>query len=242
MSPFLNQGKYIPLNFIPVVLELQLGDADAALSGTGLDWHIERPQLLADVMHLDNAVQNSYAKHLLDGKYLPLHYDGLYSMQAAIPNGSSQYSLPIVRGFTRLNKVYITFSTQATADVTTFSSPLGGAANQSSNDTFSWWVTVGSERHPAFDVASQQESLFRLRQMHPGPLHIDTAAYSTSRFVTGLSLERVPNSASFTGMNTRSGSQLTLNFRNTGALVTIHVVLVYDQVADLSSAGVVVMD
>jgi hypothetical protein len=55
-------------------------------------------------------------------------------------------------------------------------------------------------------------------------------------------LERVPNSASFTGMNTRSGSQLTLNFRNTGAIVTIHVVLLFDQVADLSSAGVTVMD
>jgi hypothetical protein len=175
-------------------------------------------------MHLDMALQNSYAKHLLDGKSLPVHYDGIYSMQAAVPNGSSQYTLPIVRGFTHLNKVYITFSTEASADVTTFSSPLAGAANQSSNDTFSWWVTVGSERYPAFDVTSVQESMYRLRHMHPGPLHIDTYAYSNSRLVTGLSLECVPNSASFTGMNTRSGSQLTLNFRNTGAIVTIAVV------------------
>jgi hypothetical protein len=180
------------------------------------------------------ALHNSYAKHLLDGKSLPVHYDGIYSMQAAVPNGSSQYTLPIVRGFTRLNKVYITFSTEASADVTTFSSPLAGAANQASNDTFSWWVTVGSERYPAFDVTSIQESMYQLRHMHPGPLHIETYAYS--RFVTGLSLERVPYSASFTGMNNRSGSQLTLNFRNIGAIVTIAVVLVYDQVADLSSA------
>jgi hypothetical protein len=242
MSSFLNQGKCIPLSFLPVVLELELADVDAALSGTDINWHVERPQLLADVMRLDTALQNSYAKHLLDGKSLPLHYDGMYSMQAAIPNGSSQYTFPVVRGFTRLNRVYVTFSTEASADVGTFSSPLGGVANQASNDTFSWWVTVGSERYPAFDVSSQQESMYRLRQMHPGPLHIDTYAYSNSRFVTGQSLERVPNSASFTGMNTRSGSQLTLNFRNTGAITTIHVVLVFDQVADLSSAGVVVKD
>jgi hypothetical protein len=242
MSSFLNQGKYIPLSFLPVVLELELADADAALSGTDINWHVERPQLLADVMHVDVSLQNSYAKHLLDGKSLPPHYDGMYSFQAAIPNGSSQYSLPVVRGFTRLTKFYLTFSTEASADVGTFSSPLGGVANQASNDTFSWWVTVGSERYPAFDVTSQQESMYRLRQMHPGPPHIDTYAYSNNRFVTGLSLERVPNSASFTGMNTRSGSQLTLNFRNTGAIITIHVVLVFDQVADLSSAGVVIMD
>jgi hypothetical protein len=193
-------------------------------------------------MQLDAALNNSYAKHLLDGKNLPLHFDGMYSMQAAIPNGSSQHSLPIVRGFTRLNKVYITFSTEASADVTTFSSPLGGAINNTSNDTFSWWVTVGSERYPSFDVTSMQESMYRLRQMHPGALHISTSEFSNNRMVTGLALERVPNSASFTGMNTRSGSQLTLNFRNTGALVTIHVVMLFDQVADLSSAGVTVMD
>jgi hypothetical protein len=166
----------------------------------------------------------------------------MYSMQAAVPNGSSQYSLPIVRGFTRLNKVYVTFSTNALADVKTFSSPLGGAIHNTSTDTFSWWVTVGSERYPSFDVTSMQESMYRLRQMHPGPLHIDTYEYSNSRFVTGLSLEKVPNSAGFTGMNTRSGSQLTLNFKNTGAIVTIHVVLVYDQIADLSSAGVSILD
>jgi hypothetical protein len=242
MSSFLNQGKYIPLGMLPVVVELELGDLDAALDGTELNWYIEKPQLLADVMHLDMALQNSYAKHLLDGKNLPLHFDGMYSMQAAIPNGSSQYSLPIVRGFTRSNKAYITFSTNASADVTTFSSPLGGALNNTSTDTFSWWVTVGSERYPSFDVTSMQESMYRLRQMHPGALHISTYEYSNNRFITGLSLERVPNSASFTGMNTRSGSQLTLNFRNTGAIVTIHIVLVFDQVADLTSAGVTMMD
>jgi hypothetical protein len=43
MSPFHIQGQYIPLNFMPVVLELELGDVDAALSGTDLNWHIERP-------------------------------------------------------------------------------------------------------------------------------------------------------------------------------------------------------
>jgi hypothetical protein len=102
-------------------------------------------------------------------------------MQAAVPNGSSQYAFPIVKGFMRLNKVYITFSTEASADVTTFSSPLGGAANQASNETCSWWVTVGSERYPAFDVTNIQESMYRLRQMHPGTLHLDTYACTPTR-------------------------------------------------------------
>ena len=34
-SSFLNQGKAIPLSMVPLVLELELGDADAAFSGTG---------------------------------------------------------------------------------------------------------------------------------------------------------------------------------------------------------------
>jgi hypothetical protein len=242
MSSFLSQGRYIPLNFIPVVIELELGETTDALGGTSPDWHIERPQLLADIAHLDQSLQNSYAKHLLDGKSLPIAYDGLYSLQAAIPTGSSLYALPIVRGFTRLKKVFISFNTAAGDPITNFACPLGGADNVASNDTFEWYFQVGSERFPNFNVTSLQESFYRLRQMQPGPLHLDTYRYGDDRFVTGLSLERVPNGQMHTGFNTRSGSQLTVNFKNTGAVVFVHLVMVYDQVANLSSAGVDVLD
>ena len=56
LSPFLNQGKYIPLNMVPVVLELEVGEYDFAFSGTGNTWEIFRPRLIADVTALKKAV------------------------------------------------------------------------------------------------------------------------------------------------------------------------------------------
>ena len=67
LSPFLNQGKYIPLNMVPVVLELEVGEHDFAFSGTRNTWEIFRPRLIADVLSVANSLQNSYAKLMLDG-------------------------------------------------------------------------------------------------------------------------------------------------------------------------------
>jgi hypothetical protein len=242
MSSFLAQGKYIPLNYIPVVIELECGDLDSALTGTALNWQIERPEIISDIVHLDMSLQNSFSKHMLDGKSLPLHYQGVHAMQASIPVGSSLYSFPVVRGFTRLNKIYISFNTAAGNETVNFACPLGGADNIQDNDNFSWYLQCGSERFPSFDVTSLQESFYRLRQMHPGALHLDTYSYGLNRFVTGLSLERVPNGENFTGFNTRSASQLTVHCKNTAAAVMMHLVLIYDNVANLSSAGVEVLD
>ena len=106
LSSFLSQGKMVPLSMVPITIELELDDADAAFSSSGNDWEITRPRLVADVCDLDQALANSYAKHILDGKSLPFYMHGLYSLRAAVPSGSSLFSLPIARGFTRLSTIY----------------------------------------------------------------------------------------------------------------------------------------
>ncbi len=67
-------------------------------------------------------------------------------------------------------------------------------------------------------------------------------AYRANKFITALNLEKCPGASSHSGINTRSGSQLTLNLRNTGAATTCHVILVYDQIIDVSAAGCSVLD
>jgi hypothetical protein len=103
LSSFLTQGKAIPLNMVPVVIELELAGADDAFEGTGNSWYITQPRLVGDVLTLDNALQNSYASHILQGKQLPFMMHGLYSVRATIPQGSTLFSLPLARGFTRLS-------------------------------------------------------------------------------------------------------------------------------------------
>jgi hypothetical protein len=107
LSSFLSQGKNLPLNMLPLVLELELDDMDRAFDGTDNDWVITRPRLVADVLTLDNALQNSYAKFILDGRSIPIMMHGLYSLKATITS-PGMYSLPINRGFSRLSTIYWT--------------------------------------------------------------------------------------------------------------------------------------
>ena len=58
----------------------------------------------------------------------------------------------------------------------------------------------------------------------------------------GQSFEKAPGGGAHTGVNTRSGAQLTLNFRNLGATTLVHVVLHYEQIVNVSAAGAEVLD
>jgi hypothetical protein len=56
------------------------------------------------------------------------------------------------------------------------------------------------------------------------------------------SLEKAPGGSAHTGVNTRSGAQLTLNFRNLGDSTLIHVILHYEQIVNVSASGAEVLD
>ncbi len=131
--------------------------------------------------------------------------------------------------------------------VNNFFSTLAGKTNTADNDDFEFYLNVGSDRYPQFSVDSHQECFYRLRlarQLTQGAdaMSIAPHAYRANKFVTALNLEKAPGASSHSGVNTRSGSQLTLNLRNTGAATTCHVILVYDKIIDVSAAGCSVLD
>ncbi len=247
MSSLLGQGKLLPLSMLPVILELELGELNDCFAGGDNQWEISRPRLVADVVQIDNQLANSYASHALAGRSLPLNFSGLYSLKSAVPTGSSLYSFPIARGFTRLNTVYLSFWDGTGKFVNSFYSPLVGLTNTTLNDDFEYHLTVGADRYPQFSIDSHQECFYRLRlarQIAQGTdsVSISPHAYRTNKFITALNLEKVPGASSHSGINTRSGSQLTINLRNTGAATTCHVILMYDQICNISAAGVEVLD
>ena len=195
LSSFLTQGKAIPLNMVPVVIELELADADQAFSGAAgtNSWYITQPRLIGDVLTLDNALQNSYASHVLSGRQLPYMMHGLYSVRATIPPGSTLYSLPIARAFTRLSTCYFSFWDSNSKYVSTFRSPVniaGSTDNDTDTDQCTWNITIGADRYPEFDVSSVQESWYRLslaQLMHTGK---DSCSISPTSTARTSSLER----------------------------------------------------
>ena len=251
LSSILSQGKLLPLAMLPLTIEIELGDTNDAFVGSTNDWTITRPRLVASVCELDQTLQNSYASHILAGKSLPFYLNGIYSVKASVPSGSSLYTLPIARGFTRLSAIYVTFSDMAGSSkwVNHFYNPLHGSeeANTTAEDTMSYNFTIGSDRWPQFDCESIQESAYRLRLTTAAHLGNDIFSisgqdYRESTFIIGQSFEKAPGMNAHTGYNTRSGAQLCLNFKNLGAVSMVHCVLVYDSVLNVSAAGAEILD
>jgi hypothetical protein len=175
---------------------------------------------------------------------------GLYSVRATIPPGSTLYSLPIARGFTRLSTCYFSFWDGQGKYVNTFNSTVRTdvPGNTTDSDQASWEITVGAQRFPEFSVSSLQESWYRLglaQLMHTGKdsFSISPQQYKSTKFLGAMNFERALGQAGHSGVNTRSGSQLTLNFRGLPtAIHTIHVVLHYECAVNVSAAGIEVLD
>ncbi len=248
LSGLFSQSKMLPLAYMPLTLELELDEADAAFAGPGNTWHISRPRLCCDVLQLDGALNNSYSSHLLASKSLPIMFQGMHSIKSAIPAGSTQYTLAVARGFSRLRGIVVSmFADDGSKFCNTFYSPLAGLENIAVNDNFKYHVTIGSQRYPDFSVDSHQESFMRLRLsklIHQGndSVSISPTGYRNNKFITSLSFEKAASQTSHSGINTRSGSQLTLHLENTNAATMAHVVLLYDAVADINLSGTVVLD
>ena len=71
----------------PITLEFEIasGSADAVITpiasgpsftqtNTSTSWQTQGVRIIADVVTLDNGLQNSYAEHILSGKSLPINY------------------------------------------------------------------------------------------------------------------------------------------------------------------------
>ena len=77
----------------PIALEFEIvsGAADAVVTpiasgsaftptNTSTSWQIQDVRIIADVVTLDNGLQNSYAEHVLSGKSLPINYSTYITM------------------------------------------------------------------------------------------------------------------------------------------------------------------
>ena len=116
LSGLLNQNKMLPIRYAPITIELELVDAatDPVITAgadttfttqtTSNDWQIENVQVKVDVCTLDNALDNSYAQHLLSGKSLPISYNTFVS-QLQSTNATDKNLINVSRALTRLKSV-----------------------------------------------------------------------------------------------------------------------------------------
>lgn len=126
LSGLLSQSKYIPLRYCPLTIELELvsRNEEPVMSNfytvthpfnntnTTTLWRIENAVVKCDVCTLDNALDNSYAEHLLSGKSLPINYNTFISQIQSILSGTNigqkKVRLNVTRAISRLKSVFIT--------------------------------------------------------------------------------------------------------------------------------------
>mgnify|MGYP003347592205 CR=1 FL=1 len=283
LSGILNQDKMLPIRYAPITLELELVD-DATepivsvvgtngftADNTSITWSITNVQVKVDVCTLDNALDNSYAQHLLSGKSLPISYNTFVSQMQTIA-GQDAPSINVSRALTRLKSVFVTLNKDFVNNrlgkpnlkaFNDFFSPMweanqAGTWTHDSNGEFEFQLQIGSKLFPEYPIRSHNEAYYQLKKalgVQASAVHnfdISAREYRSQKFVLGTDCEKVLD-AGFTGLNTRAGDLMTVKFKYAGKGTAVsgiypnladrlHIVLHSDQIMEIRDTGVQVFD
>ena len=283
LSGLLNQPKYLPIRYCPLTIELELVNSSnepivSALddarpfkaANTSLLWQIQNVQVKVDMCTLDNALDNSYAEHLLSGKALPINYNTYVSQMQSILSGATgqqKVRLNVTRALSRLKSVFVSLvrdvpnaqlaANLGSKDWNDFYSPMYEYAkvadNQfNSNGEFEAQLQLGSKLYPEYPIRSHAEAFYQLRKtmgVQSSSLHsfdVDSHDFRTCKFIRGTDMEKVLE-AGWTGANTRAGDILNIRFdHNDGTAAnyatSMHILLHSDNVIEIRDSGTVVFD
>ena len=261
LSGLLNQGKYLPIRYCPLEIELELVNAVGDAQHGSTDWTISDVQLKCDLCTLDNALDNSYAQHILAGKALPINY-GTYISQSQVVTAST-FSVNIARAVTRLKSIFLTMvgtntsSANNIKEYNNFWHPMAtGSGAYNAGKEIEMHVQIGSKLFPEYPIRSVSETFSQLRKtmgIHQSPFHsldITGAQYRDYKFICAIDTEKVLE-AGFTGLNTRAGDLMTVKVQpidgstagmGTTAPTKFFTVLHSDNIMEIRDTGVTIFD
>jgi len=229
------------------------------------EWQILEVQAKCDLCMLDNSLENEYARHLLEGKSLPIQYDTYVQQNAVIP--SSDFVTNISRSFTRLKSVFVSMDgrqpgyaarnpgTEAVKWWNNFYNPMSwGEANGFINNNYQmeFQMQVGSKLYPEYPIRSQEEAFYQtmktlgLASSVWHSVDITTEEWNSCKFLYAIDTEKVTE-AGFTGLNTKAGDLIYLKLKQNQVPQThlcnfMYVILHADQVLNIRDTGCEVFD
>ena len=213
---------------------------------------------------LDNALDNSYAQHLLQGKSLPISYNTLVSQLQTI-SGQDAPLVNVSRALTRLKSVFVTLHKDAGVVWPgnrkywdSFFSPMGNDNGtnliHNSEGEFEYQLQIGSKLFPEYPIRSHNEAYYQLCKtlgVQSSALHnfdISAREYRFSKFVLGIDCEKVLD-AGFTGINTRAGDLMSIKLKYASSGLNsvrladrLHIILHSDQILEIRDSGCQVFD
>jgi hypothetical protein len=251
------QEKWMPLSQVAaggVVLELELSSnasqAFAVDAAKTISWSIKDVFLHATAYDVDSSVANSITEHIASGEPLPYHVTTVYSTKHFLTQDN--FSIQLQRASTRLKQVYCVIH-KAGAASNDFYHPMGANAPSLTNDTLEFQLTIGSHKWPERFVQGSAETYMRLRQaagqFFSGDASMSCASlgsnFTNGRAIYAIDLEKTGNQALLSGVSTKGGETLTLEFRNVTGITAGDFMVVYqvtDVIAELRMGGCDVLD
>ena len=286
-----SQPKFLPIRYCPIVIELELvsNSNDPILSAitvnglfvnnppvsfttgnTSTSWQIRNVEAKCDLVTLDNALDNSYAQHLLSGLSLPISYQTFVSQMQTIEN-IQKPNVNISRALTRLKSVFVTLVKNQEGNLSpgrkewnTFFSPMSPENAPTpilgDNDThyhepdgeFKFQIQIGSKLYPEYSMQSHSESFYQLKKtlgVQSSDVHsfdISSRNYRDNKLILAIDTEKILE-ASYTGLNTRSGDLMSVKYEaltNQAPRLAerMHIVLHADCIMEIRDSGVQVFD
>ena len=274
LSGVLNQPKFLPLRYMSGGLSFEfelvsdatdpLISADGAVftaANTTASWEIENCQIKADVLTLDNSLENSYAEHIMSGKPLPINYNTFITSNQSV--GGQNISISVSRAVTRLKGLFITFykdlgdaSDHYEKAWSRMYHPMVNVAGQAYDPGYEleYQIQLGAKLYPEYPVRSLSEAFAQLRKtvgLNYGhhAIDLDAHQYRKNKFIVGVDMEKI-SEMGFTGENTMNGQLLVIKVSalNKATLASgnmptqMNMYLNSDQIMEIKDVGVTVLD
>ena len=207
--------KWLPLNLISgsYVCELELNaDTGAAFDTTNTpNWDITDVSMLCNIHTVDSSLSSSYAKHILSGNSISYHTKSMVVTKHLITD--STLTIPIVSGFSRLCQCYLSLHKGSSASekgILDFYSPINNQNVNTTIDTATYQLTIGSRRFPERPVDSTAELYMRLTEAAgvmygESDISITPTDFVNRKSIVAWDLEKVGHQgASHSGLNTKN--------------------------------------
>ncbi len=155
-------------------------------------------------------------------------------MVQSIPSGSTSYTFSIVRAFSKLSQIWITFRTAAGSVSSKFAIPTA----QDAATTATWGshplfnsdmpspsirLSIGPKNTPDYQpITTVQEHYWQLMKTLPATPYLDRNDFASDTFISVFDLRRAPGDMT-SSMGTRSGDQIRIDMKNLTANIATEV-------------------
>ena len=187
---------------------------------------------------------------MLSGKSLPFNFN-TWSHTNQSTGLDNNFSAHITRAVTRLKSIFITLHKPdgvAYKQVNDFYHPCTNNGQLTLASEHSYQVQIGAKLVPECPVHSLAESYSQLKKTVGRSFKMRSSWYRSRRYTIGLHLEKI-SGAGFTGMSTKTGDLLTINFRDCDAPGAadsvpsrVFCALNYDCVLNIQDSGIQLLD